>query len=39
LPSWKIQTRAPKLAVSDRVFMTSALAGRMTERRSTKSTR
>jgi hypothetical protein len=39
LPSWKIQTSAPKLAVIDSVFITSALAGRMTERRSTNSTR
>ena len=39
LPSWKIQTSAPKLAVSDSVFMTSALSGRTTERRSTNSTR
>jgi hypothetical protein len=34
LPSWKIQTRAPKLAVIDSVFITSALAGSTTERRS-----
>ncbi len=39
LPSWKIQTSAPKLATIDSVFMTSALAGRTTERSSTNSTR
>ena len=39
LPSWKIQTSAPKLAVIDSVFMTSALAGSTTERSSTNSTR
>ena len=39
LPSWKIQTSAPKLATIDRVFMTSALAGSTTERSRTKSTR
>src|SRR6185295_18567396 len=39
LPSWKIQTRAPKLATMDRVFMISAFAGRTTDRRSRNSTR
>src|SRR3972149_4171298 len=39
LPSWKIQTSAPKLARMERLFMTSALSGRTTERSSTNSTR
>ena len=39
LPSWKIQTSAPKLATIDSVFMTSALAGSTTERSSTNRTR
>ena len=39
LPSWKIQTRAPKLATIDRLFITSALAGSTTERRRTNRTR
>ena len=39
LPSWKIQTSAPKLATIDSVFMTSALAGSTTERSRTNSTR
>ena len=39
LPSWKIQTSAPNEATIDSVFITSALAGRTTDRRSTNSTR
>ena len=39
LPSWKIQTSAPKLATIDSVFITSALAGSTTERSSTNRTR
>ena len=39
LPSWKIQTSAPKLATIESVFITSALAGRITERSRTNSTR
>ena len=30
-PSWKIQTSAPKVAPSERVFMTSALTGMSTD--------
>ncbi len=39
LPSWKIQTSAPKLATIESVFITRALIGRMTERSRTNSTR
>ena len=39
LPSWKIQTRAPKLATMDSVFITSALIGRTTDRSRTNRTR
>ena len=39
MPSWKIQTSAPKLATIESVFMTRALSGRITERRSRNRTR
>ena len=39
LPSWKIQTSAPKLATIESVFMTSALIGSTTDRRRANSTR